>query len=104
MWARARRSRQQRGELYAYLVALSSPVAVKTYISNIKKELNEIAPINDRNLQFIAHVTIFDKLTDDDVLHETISGLITTVKPFTIAIKGWGFFDYGLALNFNMHE
>jgi 2'-5' RNA ligase len=83
------------GELYAYLVVLSPPETIKADIAKIKKELNEIAPITDHNLQSIAHITLVDKLTDDSSLDETISGLITSVKPFTITIKGWGFFDHG---------
>jgi 2'-5' RNA ligase len=83
------------GELYAYLVVLSPPETIKADIAKIKKRLNEIAPITDRNLQSIAHITLVDKLTDDRHLDETISGLINSVKPFTVNVKGWGVFDHG---------
>ena len=83
------------GPLYAYLVVLSPPEEVKAKIARIKKELNEIADITERNLHSIAHITLTDKLTDDSSFAETISGLITAVNPFTIKVKGWDVFDHG---------
>jgi 2'-5' RNA ligase len=83
------------GPLYAYLVVLSPPDEVKTEIARIKKELNEIADITERNLHSIAHITLTDKLTDDVDFAETISGLITAVNPFTIKVNGWDVFDHG---------
>lgn len=83
------------GPLYAYLVVLSPPDAVKVEVAKIKRELNEIATIGERNLHSIAHVTIIDKLTDDANFAEVIAGLIAGRKQFNVKISGWGFFDHG---------
>ena len=83
------------GPLYAYLVVLSPPDPVKEAIANIKKDLNAIAGISDRNLHSIAHITLIDKLTDDVLFPETIEELIGGRKPFTIRIGRWDYFDHG---------
>jgi 2'-5' RNA ligase len=83
------------GPLYAYLVVLSPPDSVKNEVARIKRELNEIAGIGERNLHSIAHVTIIDKLTDDINFAEVITGLIAGGKGFNVKIGGWGFFDHG---------
>ncbi len=83
------------GPLYAYLAVLSPPEEVKANIAKIKKELNQISDISERNLHSIAHVTLTDKLTDGACFAETISRLIVDQKPFTIKVKGWNFFDHG---------
>lgn len=83
------------GPLYAYLVVISPPDEVKADIAKIKKELNQISDISERNLHSIAHITLTDKLTDDAEFAETIAGLITPVKPFEIKVDGWNIFDHG---------
>lgn len=83
------------GPLYAYLVVLSPPQDVKDAIAKIKKDLNDIADIGERNVQSIAHITLFDKLTDDAVLSETTAQLLGSQKPFTIKIGKWNFYDHG---------
>jgi 2'-5' RNA ligase len=83
------------GPLYAYLVVLSPPENIKAGIAAIKKELNAIADITDRNLHSIAHITLTDKLTDDTELTETITNFTAHQKAFSIALNGWGFFDHG---------
>lgn len=86
------------GPLYAYLVVLSPPDAVKDAIAKIKRELNAVADINERNLHSIAHITLVDKLTDDMLFPETIADLVKGHQPFTITIDGWGFFDHGTSV------
>lgn len=83
------------GPLYAYLVILSPPESVKSDIVKIKKDLNAIMDIGERNLHSIAHITLIDKLTDDPDVAKTVTGLITNIAPFSISIKGWNFFDHG---------
>lgn len=83
------------GPLYAYLVVLSPPDEVKACIAQIKKELNAIADITERNLHSIAHITLVDKLTDDIDFPETIASFIAGTKRFNIKIGGWDFFDHG---------
>lgn len=83
------------GPLYAYLVVLSPPDPVKETIAKIKKELNAICDISERNLHSIGHITLIDKLTDDIYFPETIGELISGHQPFTITIEGWGYFDHG---------
>lgn len=83
------------GPLYAYLVVLSPPDEVKARIAQIKRELNAIADIQERNLHSIAHITLVDKLTDDIDFPETIAAFIAGTKPFNIKIGGWDFFDHG---------
>ncbi|MDV6167164.1 2'-5' RNA ligase family protein [Flavobacterium sp. DG1-102-2] len=83
------------GELYAYLVVLSPPETVKADIAKIKKKLNDIAYISDRNLHSIAHITLVDKLTDDADFAETIAKLITPANPFKVIVEGWSIFDHG---------
>lgn len=82
------------GPLYAYLVVLSPPYTIKADITKIKEELNCIAGIGDRNLHSVAHITLFDKLTDDTTVADTVRGLIKPCSPFTIKIKGWNIFDH----------
>lgn len=83
------------GPLYAYLAVISPPDEVKDRIAQIKKELNAIASITDRNLRSIAHITLVDKLTDDTDFPETIAALIAGKNPFIIRVSGWDFFDHG---------
>lgn len=83
------------GPLYAYLIVLSPPPEVKEAISKIKKDLNGIADIGRRNVQSIAHITLFDKLTDDDVLTNTTEELVKGQKPFQIKVGNWNYYDHG---------
>jgi 2'-5' RNA ligase len=83
------------GPLYAYPVVLSPPREVKDYIAKIKKDLNAIADIGERNVQSIAHITLFDKLTDDENLKETTEQLIARIHPFTIRTGKWNYYDHG---------
>jgi len=83
------------GPLYAFLVVLSPPENIKADIAKIKKDLNAITDIRDKNLHSIAHITLTDKLTDDADFAQAISGFIGSVQPFTIKIKGWNVFDHG---------
>lgn len=83
------------GPLYAYLVVLSPPAAIKAAISEIKKELNSIADINARNVRSIAHITLTDKLTDDADVTGTVELLLQNQKSFTVKLKGWNNFDHG---------
>jgi len=83
------------GPLYAWLVVLSPPPQVKSAIADIKKQLNSIADISDRNVRSIAHITLTDKLTDEDNLQETVTMLVGLQDPFIIRLDGWGFFDHG---------
>ena len=83
------------GPLYAYLVVLSPPIAIKNNIAQIKRELNAITNISERNLYSIAHITLTDKLTDDVYFAETIEKFVSGYKPFKIKINGWGYFDHG---------
>lgn len=83
------------GPLYAYLVVISPPEMIKKQISQIKNDLNSITPINERNLNSIAHITLTEKLTDDINYPETIEKLIGNINPFSIKINGWDYFDHG---------
>lgn len=83
------------GPLHAYLVVVSPPQWVRGDVAKIKKELNAIAGIGERNLQSIAHITLFDKLTDDTDLAATVAERIKEKRAFYIAVKGWGIFDHG---------
>lgn len=83
------------GPLYAYLIVLSPPQEVKDAIAKIKKDLNAIADIGERNVQSIAHITLFDKLTDDENLAETTKELVKEQKPVKIEIGKWNFYDHG---------
>lgn len=83
------------GPLYAYLVVLSPPDAIKDDITTIKNELNAISDIGERNLHSIAHITLVDKLTDDMLFPETIAEFVRGSKPFEITVAGWDYFDHG---------
>ncbi len=83
------------GPLYAYLVVLSPPNAVKDDIAEIKRELNLISDIGERNLHSIAHITLVDKLTDDVSFPEMIEQCVKHTNAFSITIKGWDYFDHG---------
>src|SRR5690606_30503330 len=56
---------------------------------------NTIAPIADRNVKSIAHITLTDKLTDDPELAGTVANLIGIHEPFTVKLEGWDYFDHG---------
>lgn len=83
------------GPLYAYLVIISPPEKVKEDIARLKKELDGIADIGERNLHSIAHITLTDKLTDDEAFPDTVGHLLGQQHPFPITISGWGYFDHG---------
>ncbi|AWH86577.1 hypothetical protein HYN59_16330 [Flavobacterium album] len=83
------------GPLYAYLVVLSPPPGVIDAIAAIKQEMNSIVDIGERNLHSKAHITLFDRLTDDAGLAETVKTLISTDAAFNVTIAGWGTFDHG---------
>ena len=83
------------GPLYAYLVVLSPPEKIKSDIALIKKELNDIVDISERNLHSIAHITLTDKLTDDADFAQTIDKLIKLKGSFPVKVKGWKTFDHG---------
>ncbi|KOS05439.1 hypothetical protein AM493_04900 [Flavobacterium akiainvivens] len=83
------------GPLYAFLVVLSPPEEVKAAIAKIKRDLNNIAGITERNLHSIAHITLTDKLTDEDDFAATVAQLLAGQKAFPVIINGWGVFDHG---------
>jgi 2'-5' RNA ligase len=83
------------GPLYAYLVVISPPDHIKKEIANIKKEMNAIADIKERNVNSIAHITLTEKLTDDISLTDTVSVLTGNQQSFNVALQGWGYFDHG---------
>lgn len=83
------------GPLYAYLVVISPPEKIKADITQIKKEIDRIAAIGERNLYSIAHITLIDKLTDDTFFPETIQTYLDGKEAFEIQITGWDYFDHG---------
>ena len=83
------------GPLYAYLVVLSPPGTVKDDIAKIKKELNLISDIGERNMHSIAHITLVDKLTDDISFPEMIEECTEGANSFSVTIQGWDYFDHG---------
>lgn len=83
------------GPLYAYLVVLSPPAAIKEAIARIKVEMNSIADILPRNVNSIAHITLTDKLTDEPELFNTVGELTAGHPPFMVTVDGWGVFDHG---------
>lgn len=83
------------GPLYAYLVVISPPENIKAEIAQIKKEIDCIAGIGERNLHSIAHITLIDKLTDDTSFPETIQTYLDGKEAFEICVAGWDYFDHG---------
>ncbi|MFP5438901.1 MAG: 2'-5' RNA ligase family protein [Bacteroidia bacterium] len=83
------------GPLYAYLVVLSPPQKIIDAITGIKRDMNAIADITERNLHSKAHITLTDKLTDDAGFAETVETFIGEQKEFTVTVDGWGVFDHG---------
>lgn len=82
------------GPLYRYLVVISPPEQIKSDVAKIKRELNTVVNIGEKNQHSIAHITLVDKLTDDSNFTETIAQLIASQKPFPIKINGWKIFDH----------
>ncbi|RZJ67472.1 MAG: 2'-5' RNA ligase family protein [Flavobacterium sp.] len=78
------------GELYAYLVVISPPDSVLAEIAKIKRVMNAIADIGDRNLYSVGHITLTDKLTDDDSFPETIANLLKGQTKFSVKLSGVG--------------
>jgi len=91
------------GPLYAYLVVISPPDAVKRDIANIKHELNAIAEIGKRNLNSIAHITLTDKLTDESDFAATVANLLHGQQPFKVRLKSWEAFDHGHSVTLIIH-
>jgi len=83
------------GPLYAYLVVLSPPQNVIADIAAIKRQMNALVDITDRNLHSKGHITLTDKLTDDAGFAETVEGVLKGEKAFPITVKGWDVFDHG---------
>ncbi|MCW4467655.1 2'-5' RNA ligase family protein [Flavobacterium sp. MFBS3-15] len=83
------------GPLYAYLVVISPPDEVKADVARLKKELDQVAGIGERNLHSIAHITLTEKLTDDEAFPQAVSHLLGKCHPFPVTIDGWGHFDHG---------
>lgn len=86
------------GPLWAYLVVISPPQSVKKEIARIKKDLNSIQNIGERNLHSIAHITLTEKLTDDESFPFMIKELLTDKASFEININGWDYFDHGSSI------
>lgn len=82
------------GELYAYLVVISPPDLVLKHIAAFKREMDAIARIGDKNLHSIGHITLTDRLTDDDTFQETIADLLKCQKKFMTKLSGIGHFDH----------
>jgi len=83
------------GPNYAYLIVLSPTAQVKSDIAHLKKEIDKITSIGEKNLHSIAHITLTDRLSDDIDLPETISNLINPRESFSIKVNGWNYFDHG---------
>ena len=75
------------GPLYAYLAVLSPQESVRSQIASLKKELDAIAAIGERNLQSIGHITLIDSLTDDSDLQNTVAKMLHPAAPFLIRLK-----------------
>lgn len=82
------------GPAYAYLVVLSPNAETKNSIVSIKQELDKLGNIGGENRHSIPHITLTDKLTDDEFLPNTVKELLSGRKPFLIRINGWGYFDH----------
>jgi hypothetical protein len=82
------------GPTYAYLVVLSPPSQISNSIISIKQELDALGDIGDKNRHSIPHITLTDKLTDDEYLPDTVKEFLAGNKPFLIMVSGWGYFDH----------
>ncbi len=83
------------GPLYAYLVVISPPEGIIKDIAAMKRAMNAIAGITERNLHSKAHITLTDKLTDDAGFAETVEAFIGKQNGFAVTINGWDVFDHG---------
>ena len=83
------------GPLYAYLAVLSPPESVRSQIASLKKELDAIAAIGERNMQSIGHITLIDSLTDDSDLQNTVAKMLHPAAPFLIRLKNANTFNHG---------
>jgi len=84
------------GPAYAYLIVLSPPSEIRNSIVCIKQDLDALGDIGGKNRHSIPHITLRDKLTDDEFLPDTIKELLKRNgnKPFLIKVNGWGYFDH----------
>ncbi len=76
------------GPLYAYLVVLSPPVSIREELDAIKKQMNAIVALGDKNLHAIGHITLFEKLTDETEIAQSVKNLLKEEKSFSIKLKG----------------
>ena len=83
------------GPLYAYLAVLSPPEPARSQIASLKKELDAIAAIGERNLQSIGHITLVDSLTDDSDFQNTVAKMLHPAEPFLIRLKNANTFNHG---------
>lgn len=81
--------------LYAYLVVISPPEWVRKEIAFLKKELNSITEIGDRNLHSIGHITLIDNLTDDPELKDSVAKMVQFTEPFLIRLQNVNTFNHG---------
>jgi hypothetical protein len=64
-------------------------------IAALKRQMNALADITERNLHSKAHITLTDKLTDDADFAQTVKAFIGKQQEFVITISGWNVFDHG---------
>ncbi len=83
------------GPLYAYLAVLSPPVSIRNQIASLKRELDAIAGIGERNLHSIGHITLIDSLTDDSCFQNTVAKMLQPAEPFRVRLKNANTFNHG---------
>lgn len=82
---------------YTYLVVVSPPDEIRAVVSKIKQDMDIIAPIGERNLNSIPHITLTGRLTNQPELIETVRYFVSGMPPFPINVTGIDILDLGAA-------
>jgi hypothetical protein len=79
------------GPLYAYLAVISPPADI---ISELKYIKGKLPGLNRRSLQSTPHITLFERLTDDRNLADTVHQLLVNRPSFDIRLSGFTAFEH----------
>ena len=82
--------------LYEYHILLSPSDAIKEDVDNLKQQLHELIGIAPRDLQSIAHITLFKTEGYDSMnFPVVIKKALANERKFTVKITGYGVFNHG---------
>lgn len=82
------------GPLYAYLLVISPPRELELRLQQIKLSLHERFPLGKSNMQSKPHITLFERLTDETALAETVKVILSKEQTFTVNVEEFVLFEH----------